>query len=320
MPSVLRDLAWIREKTAARWDKLLRAGQLAEQDVARLRAHAGGASDKEGIQKALQSFVSPLSAEQLARHETYQKKVFPHVEKFHGFESLPFERALQMPGPQYDPASGKLYSDPTTMSRIIRHLGFNEAPSMQRQALLHELQEKRMADPKYRATARTLGSGHLGPGALMAERLGAVNPATHALYSHIRDHDRAGAWEREASKKLKQFGAVGSYTPPLGGRTHRSLDIALHPTSLADYEDTLARHAATAAEEMTPRHRKFLARPASWFGVDINKRYREQARTEIENFLTENGVKPLKPMMNLGGPSRFAEDRVRNFIATQSGG
>mgnify|MGYP003351605241 CR=1 FL=1 len=60
MPSVLRDLAWIREKTAARWDKLLRAGQLAEQDVARLRAHAGGASDKEGIQKALQSFVTEV--------------------------------------------------------------------------------------------------------------------------------------------------------------------------------------------------------------------------------------------------------------------
>lgn len=319
MPSKLYDLAWIREKTAARWDKLMQAGQLAGHDVARLQAHAG-ASDKAGIQKSLQSFSSPLSPEQLDRHESFHEKVLPHFEKFHGFEPAS-KSPVGQAGPHLD-IEGNAYSDPETMRKVIEDLGFTPTPSMQRQALNHERQEQRMrkALNEHRYVPHAPGDNHLGPGAVIADRLGALNPATHEFYSYLRSNPQAGAVERGMAKKLKQFGGVGNYMPPLGGRVHRSLDAAVHPEASAAYAPIFDQLVAQAAKANTPSYRRILERPASALGFDINKKYRDEARPVVEQLVDQLGFRPRRVEPHYQAFPMIAQNRVRNFIATQSGG
>jgi len=71
-------------------------------------------------------------------------------------------------------------------------------------------------------------SSHLGPGALIAERLGFQNPDVHAFYDLARSPALLG-WDTgdfKMLKKLRQYGMVGNYVMPLGGRAHRSADFS----------------------------------------------------------------------------------------------
>lgn len=223
MRSRLHDLNWIREKTAARWDKLMQSGQLAEKDLERLRAHSG-ASDKAGIQRALQSFVSPLNQQQLARHETFHKKVTPHVERAYGVKR-PSEDPLGFSSDMYV-HKGQIYASPASLQQDERYFGALP-PSSYRSSLEHEAAEARMD------TGRSVGyktrpfGTHYGPAALIAERLGFQNPDVHALLDLTREANPyfPDAGNSDMLKKLKRHGMVGNYVMPLGGRAHRSADF-----------------------------------------------------------------------------------------------
>ena len=222
MPSKLHDLAWIREKTAARWDKLMREGHLDPHDAARLQA-ATKASDKAGIQRGLQSFVSPLNREQLARHETFHEKVTPHVEKYYGVK-----RPSEDPGGHKSnmyTRGGQIYASPDW--RPLEGLFGPLPPSKHRSGLEHEAAEARMGmGSAVGYQTRPYGS-HLGPAAVIAERLGFQNPDVHAASDLMREANPhlVDSGNSDMLKKLKRHGMVGNYVMPLGGRAHRSADF-----------------------------------------------------------------------------------------------
>jgi hypothetical protein len=235
MPSKLNDLAWIREKTAARWDKMMRAGQLAERDLERLRAHSG-ASDKAGIQRALQSFVSPLNQQQLARHETFHEKVTPHVERAYGVKR-PSEDPLGSSFGNMYSRGEQIYASPAYIQETAHDFGALPASSY-RASLEHEAAEARMATAVGYQT-RPFGTHH-GPAALIAERSGFQNPDVHAKSELLREANPTflDAGNSDMLKKLKRHGMVGNYVMPLGGRAHRS----------ADFDRLLRRQQAMAHE------------------------------------------------------------------------
>ena len=201
----------------------MRAGQMAESDVARLQAHSGGATGKAGIQKALQSFVSPLTPTQLAQHEKFHAKVNPYVERAHGvlFPSLPGE------GDAYTMLrTGQVHADQNTW-RAAGEKNFGTLPpSAYRSTLEHEFAESRMVrgEKDKRYIAREFAT-HKGPAAVIAERLGFQNPDVHAYRDLLReDNPLYMPGDQVIQKKLRQHGMVGNYVMPLGGRAHRSID------------------------------------------------------------------------------------------------
>lgn len=222
MPNKLHDLAWIREKTAARWDKLMRAGHLDPHDAARLQA-ATKASDKAGIQRGLQAFVSPLNRDQLARHETFHEKVTPHVEKYYGVKR-PSEDPLNHGSNLYT-REGQIYAAPDA-DRFERILG-PLPPSNYRSGLEHEAAEARMYMGRASGYQRRPFGSHHGPAAVIAERLGFQNPDVHAVSDLIREANPHfnDSGNSDMLKKLKRHGMVGNYVMPLGGRAHRSADF-----------------------------------------------------------------------------------------------
>jgi len=224
MRSRLHDLNWIREKTAARWDKMMRAGQLAEKDLERLRAHSG-ASDKAGIQRALQSFVSPLNQQQLARHEAFHEKVTPHVERAYGVKH-PSEDPLGSSYGNMYARGGQIYASPAFLQQYATYFGALP-PSFYRAALEHEAAEARMATgSRVGYQTRPFGT-HDGPAALIAERSGFQNPDVHAKWDLLRGDNPIWVDDGNSDmlKKLKRHGMVGNYVMPLGGRAHRSADF-----------------------------------------------------------------------------------------------
>jgi hypothetical protein len=201
---------------------MMRAGQLSPHDVARLHS-ATGSSDKAGIQRGLQSFVSPLSPQQLARHEQFHQKVIPHVERAYG---------VQLPEPQMNSSAysrkGVIHASQPAFRAEDEPVFGPLPPSSYRATLEHEAAERRMqlAAAGGRYQKRPFGT-HLGPAAIIAERLGFQNPDVHAHWDLTREENPIYADRGNSAmlKKLRRHGMVGNYVMPLGGRAHRSADF-----------------------------------------------------------------------------------------------
>jgi len=219
----LYDVNWIREKTAARWEKMMRAGQLSAHDVARLQKETGE-KNLAGVKNKLQAFSSPLNPEQLARHEQLHYKLTPHVERHLGV--TPTDRPAY-----YAPREDTIYASRGADDKLSLRFVPYVPSSSYRSALEHEAAERRMTrafrSGRYNliANART---AHAGPGAVIAERLGFQNPQTRAFSDRMRlAPSKKDPFDEIIHRKLKQHGLVGNYVMPLGGRAHRSVDANL---------------------------------------------------------------------------------------------
>lgn len=313
------------EKVAARWEKMMSAGKLTDHDLGRLLDHTGG-GDNEGIRKALQSFVSPLTPAQLARHEAFHAKVLPHYMQARGVLK-PSAQAVLDSGPAFSMnGTGQVHIDPAAWHQV-RGAEFGPLPqSALRSTVEHELAESRM---QRGATAERYiprpFSSHGGPGALIAERLGFQNPDVHAY----RDLMRTEATnEADMLKRLRQHGMVGNYVMPLGGRAHRSVDapqnmrkqqIDLEARRNAEVrsrmsgarEDLLTRYQTHA----TPEERAQGAPPM----LPTPRSDTDLASPEMTMFI-DGQLKKLKQNMLANKTRRRFVTPVPDFIATQSGG
>jgi hypothetical protein len=219
----LYDVNWIREKTAARWEKMMRAGQLSAHNVARLQKETGE-KNLAGIKNKLQAFSSPLNPEQLARNEQLHYKLTPHVERHLGVTHT--DRPAY-----YAPREDTIYASRGADDKFsLRYVPY-VPPSAYRTTLEHEAAERRMGravrSGRYNPIANAQ-TAHYGPGAVIAERLGVQNPQTRALSDRLRlAPSEKDPFDEIIHRKLKQHGLVGNYVMPLGGRAHRSVDANL---------------------------------------------------------------------------------------------
>lgn len=298
MINSLYDVNWIREKTAARWEKMMRAGQLSAHDVARLQKETGE-KNLAGIKNKLQAFSSPLSPAQLARHEQLHDKLTPHVERHLGVK--PTDDSAR-----YRAREDTIYASRAVDDEMALSHGPYVPPSNYRSTLEHEAAERRMGrgmnNGRYRAIAYAQ-KGHYGPGAVIAERLGFQNPQTRALSDSLRlSTSNEDPFDEVIHRKLKQHGLVGNYVMPLGGRAHRSVDANLQQ----------AAHLLLEKNEALPRPLGFVypTKILEFLSRHLHPKFDFDAML-LKSRPFEDAV-PKDP--------RARQKYVQDFIATQSGG
>mgnify|MGYP000846921635 CR=1 FL=1 len=233
---------------AARWQKLFQRGRLGAQELQRIEGAGGRAG--------MQAFSSPLSEDALARYRTLQQKLIEPYGAAMGIQpkQIPGLGPSTLAGQSYvDPDAGTFLRYAADPSRVTQQAGMYgmvapgvipegikarlrrpEDAGITRATQKHELAES--------AIFRGMMSGdfkpnfmasHLGPGPLLAERVGVQDPAVHQTFDRLRAISQEDA---SATRLLRQHGMVGNYVPPLGGRTHRTLGrgISQMPTTVQE--------------------------------------------------------------------------------------
>lgn len=222
--------------SAPRWQKLLQRGRLGAQELGRIEAAGGRAG--------MSSWGEMLGGAELARHRALEQKLVRPYGAAHNIQphNFPLIGPATVDGQVYvDPNSGSLlrqFADPAQglpvrgaaavaltspvpwpevlMSRIRKPQDAGITRAIQR----HELGEAGIMRNQLKPN---LISSHLGPGPLIAERMGVKDPEVWKTLDQTR---AMGREDPAVMKLLRQHGMVGNYVPPLGGRVHRSMERA----------------------------------------------------------------------------------------------
>lgn len=204
----------------------------------------------------MQAFSSPLSAEQLARHRTLEQKLVRPYGAAMGVnpKQIPgFGPSTLVGQPYVDPDAGTFMRHwmnpkpaqawagmhatvtPQVIPEGIRaRLRRPEDAGITRAVQKHELAESALFQGMSSGAIRpNFMASHLGSAPLLAERIGVQDPAVQQLFDRLRSVSRE---DTSATRLLRQHGMVGNYVPPLGGKTHRTLErgISQMPTTIRE--------------------------------------------------------------------------------------
>lgn len=317
------------------WQRALRLGQIGSKELSQIAGGApvpaSGRGWIQGIRKSLTSFASDLHGSALDRHRQLQDKLTPALMAHHG--TTP--QNLRWIGPAT--AGGDTYVSPQTgtmlrelaegsMPRrlaatatmasgkdlpeaLYRRLKRPEDASITNAVLKHELGEQRMALSTARSKyAPNPFASHFGPAADMAERLGTRDPRAMEVMDRLRAS--TGKDDPRARKIFREHGMLGSYTPPLGGKTHRSIEGAIERMPV----DEGAMNRALSGAPFTGDSRKWFERTQQ----------AGQALQHVPHATVQNAGKELSDSMGqlLDRPARHqahTQEQAHNHIAYLSG-
>lgn len=157
-------------------------------------------------------------------------------------------------------------------------------------------------------------ASHMGTAPYLAENLGQRD--TEALGVMRRLRATTGVDDPAMYAKLKQHGMVGNYTPPLGGRAHRSLEH--QAARLPVQEGGLNRGLTGARIEFTPNAERNIQRVEGVYDR-VRGRIPEGVRAPLDTvregwrkFRTENAAKPYP--FSRDNPEQ-AQMMLRNFTS-----
>ncbi len=246
----MRDLYnYVLTKTAAAaWQRALSAGTLGAKDLQRLAPHASP-SNIAGIRSHLQTPGVELAGDALARYQ-------------HGAEARSKLKVLATPsgmlknhqgiGPGVKSSidGGQIGVSPQagTTLRLMSGRGATKAlaqgamvsgkeipqslysrlaepgdRSLFASTAAHELAERQgMSAMGHGTLAANPVASHISVAPLLAERIGQRDSGALRTFDQLRA--TTGKDDPLVRKKLREMGMVANYTPPLGGRTHRSME------------------------------------------------------------------------------------------------
>ena len=317
------------------WQRALRLGQIGSKELGRIAGGAAVPSTGRGwlsnIRQNLTSFASDLHGPALDRHRQLQAKLTAPIMTHHGVnpKNLPVYGPATVMGQTYvSPQAGTMIrelaegSTPRRLAATATMVSGQDLPKglyerfkkpedagLTNAVLRHELGEQRMSQAmaanKYPSNPF---ASHWGPAADMAERLGQRDPRVVETMDRVRS--TTGKDDPAARKLFRQHGAVGSYTPPLGGRAHRSLEAAI---------ERMPVHEGTENRAMTGA--PFTGSTKTW--LERGQRAGELLQQAPHATLREGG-KNLHEVMtqHLARPMRHQQpdqEQVRNHIAYLSG-
>lgn len=317
------------------WQRALRLGQIGSHELGRIAGGApvpaSGRGWLQNIRQNLTSFASDLQGAALDRHRQLQDKLTAPLMAHHGTKPKNL--------PVYGPATvmGETFVSPQT-GTMIRELAEGSTPrrlaatatmasgqnlpeglyqrfkrpedaSITNAVLKHELGEQRMMQSTARGKySPNLFASHLGPAADMAERIGTRDPRAVEVMDRLRSS--MGKDDPRARKLFREHGAVGSYTPPLGGKAHRSLEAAIERMPV--HEGNLNR--AMTGAPFTGDTKKWLK----------STQRAGQALQQVPHATVQGAGRNLSEAMTelLSRPERHqapSQEQVRNHIAYLSG-
>lgn len=317
------------------WQRALRLGQIGSKELGRIAGGtpvpANGRGWLQGIRQSLTSFASDLHGPSLDQHRQLQSKLTAPLMSHYG------TNPKNLPGVGPATAMGQTYVSPQT-GTMIRELAEGSTPrrlaatatmasgqelpkglyerfkkpedsGLTNAVLRHELGEQRMSQAMTaNAYASNPFASHLGPAADMAERLGQRDPRVVETMDRVRA--TMGKDDPAARRLFRQHGAVGSYTPPLGGRAHRSLEAAI---------ERMPVHEGNQNRAMTGA--PFTGTTKTWF--ERAQRAGELLQQAPHATLREGGKNLHEAMTQLlARPMRHqqpTQEQVRNHIAYLSG-
>lgn len=259
--------------SAAAWERALREKRITPEDAARIHpsipkilSSAGDEREyyQRGVRQALSEYAPELTGRSLTQHRELQRRRFPIVAKR---ENVSTDTLFGAPV-AFSAPEGTMVSKGMA-AQLREGLGANVAPASDPSSLMatlqHELAERRHMEGMAHGIPLTPVASHAGTAPILAERLATRDPDTHKLFHQIRNLPEDAA----VGKLLKRFGATGNYTPPLGGRAHRTLERAVanaFPALKTEIGQRMLsvgfpvrRYSASAPALAAPAATKFLA-------------------------------------------------------------
>lgn len=246
----MRDLYnYVLTKTAAAaWQRALSAGTLGAKDLQRLAPHASP-SNIAGIRSHLQTPGVELAGDALARyqrgaearsklkvlatpsgmlknHQGIGPGVKPSIDGGQIGVSPQAGTTLRLMsgrGATKALAQGAMVSGKEIPQSLYSRLAEPVDRSLFASTAAHELAERQgMSAMGHGTLAANPVASHISVAPLLAERIGQRDSEALHLFDQLRA--TTGKDDPRVRKKLREMGMVANYTPPLGGRTHRTME------------------------------------------------------------------------------------------------
>lgn len=238
----------LTKTAAAAWQRALRAGTIGAAEIQRLAPHASP-SNLAGVRSHLQTPGTELSGAALNRyqhgaearsklkvlaspsgmlknHPTVGPGVIPSMEGGQIGVSTQVGTTLRLMsgrGATKAVAQGAMVSGKEIPQSLYSRLAEPGDRSLFASTAAHELAERQgMSAMRHGTLNANPVASHISVAPLLAERIGQRDSEALRVFDQLRA--TTGKDDPRVRKKLREMGMVANYTPPLGGRAHRSME------------------------------------------------------------------------------------------------